>query len=145
MLFSSICFGFIYGLCRHLNRVCGDIPIIVCGNKVDIQTDTSLAEHLLAHSKKRQYEFLFMSVKQQWEILRPFLRLARILTGEKTLYFVPPPAVMPPWITSLPVPSEVSNDIPTCVIQDVEDDEEENWLSNWLERYSGGYKKHLSN
>ncbi|KAJ6373097.1 hypothetical protein OIU76_027435, partial [Salix suchowensis] len=55
---------------RDLCRVCENIPIVLCGNKVDV--------------KNRQ---------------KPFLYLARKLAGDPNLHFVETPALAPPEVS----------------------------------------------
>ncbi|RRT77863.1 hypothetical protein B296_00012170, partial [Ensete ventricosum] len=57
---------------RDLCRVCENIPIVLCGNKVDI------------------------SAKSNYNFEKPFLYLARKLAGDPNLHFVESPALAPP-------------------------------------------------
>ena len=69
---------------NDVTRVCKDIPIIVCGNKVDVaQREVEpFAEH---HEKGILYYDI--SVKSNYNLDKPFLALARKLTGHEDLQF----------------------------------------------------------
>ncbi|KAJ2690018.1 GTP-binding nuclear protein gsp1/Ran [Coemansia sp. RSA 1285] len=62
---------------RDLVRVCENIPIVLCGNKVDIKERKVKAKNITFHNK-------------------PFLWLTRKLTGEPDIDFVEAPALAPP-------------------------------------------------
>ncbi|CAL6319230.1 unnamed protein product [Bathycoccus prasinos] len=65
---------------RDITRVCEDIPIVLCGNKVDV--------------RNRQYYEL--SAKSNYNFEKPFLYLARKLAGNPQLVFTESPALAPP-------------------------------------------------
>jgi hypothetical protein len=106
---------------RHFRRACGDIPIGVCGNRVDELTK-QLKKDPVALCAKRKCPYFTICIKKWWNIEKPLLWLARTLTGENTLQFVSPPAYMPPWPLAHPTPNE---DVPSDALP--EDEEEEDW------------------
>ncbi|KAK8048850.1 GTP-binding nuclear protein GSP1/Ran [Apiospora phragmitis] len=63
---------------RDLVRVCENIPIVLCGNKVDVK------------------ELYDISAKSNYNFEKPFLWLARKLVGNPSLEFVAAPALAPP-------------------------------------------------
>ena len=72
---------------RDLTRVCGDIPIVTCGNKVEIP-DRKVKWHQIAIPPKNNMSYYDISVKEHFNIQKPFLWLARKLLGDDTLHFV---------------------------------------------------------
>ncbi|KAI3986307.1 hypothetical protein MKX01_002152, partial [Papaver californicum] len=67
---------------RDLCRVCENIPIVLCGNKVDV--------------KNRQVKAKQISAKSNYNFEKPFLYFARKLSGDQTVHFVDSPALAPP-------------------------------------------------
>ncbi|KAJ2680976.1 GTP-binding nuclear protein gsp1/Ran [Coemansia spiralis] len=75
---------------RDLVRVCENVPIVLCGNKVDIKERKVKAKTITLHRKKNlQYYDIYNFEK-------PFLWLTRKLTGEPDIEFVEAPALAPP-------------------------------------------------
>jgi GTP-binding nuclear protein Ran len=72
---------------RDLTRVCGNIPIVLCGNKVEIKDRKVKANQITLHRKKNL---------QYYNFEKPFLWLARKLSGDNQLTFVEAPALQPP-------------------------------------------------
>lgn len=102
---------------KDLVRVCENIPIVLCGNKVDIKDRKVKAKAITFHRKKnlqvnwspfyrKNFEFLIVSVfffkyydisaKSNYNFEKPFLWLARKLAGDQNLEFVAMPAIAPP-------------------------------------------------
>ena len=73
-----------------------DVHIVVCGNKVDKSTDTLAEEMVVVFDDKIKYYDI--SVKNNYQYDKPFLSLARTLTGYGDLVFTPLPALEPPEI-----------------------------------------------
>ncbi|KAJ2784569.1 GTP-binding nuclear protein gsp1/Ran [Coemansia javaensis] len=80
---------------RDLVRVCENIPIVLCGNKVDIKERKVKAKTITFHRKKN-LQYYDISAKSNYNFEKPFLWLARKLTGEPDLEFVAAPALQPP-------------------------------------------------
>jgi GTP-binding nuclear protein Ran len=80
---------------RDLVRVCENIPIVLCGNKVDIKDRKVKAKHITFHRKKN-LQYFDISAKSNYNFEKPFLWLARKLSGEPGLEFVAMPALRPP-------------------------------------------------
>merc|ERR1712124_224660 len=72
---------------RDLVRVCENIPIVLCGNKVDVKERKVKAKTITFHRKKNL---------QYYDIEKPFLWLARKLVGTPQLEFVAGVALAPP-------------------------------------------------
>lgn len=104
---------------RDLVRVCENIPIVLCGNKVDIKDRKVKAKSIVFHRKKNlqvsiftfniSLSFLYLnlfsflifqyydiSAKSNYNFEKPFLWLARKLVGDPNLEFVAMPALLPP-------------------------------------------------
>ncbi|KAJ9082532.1 GTP-binding nuclear protein gsp1/Ran [Entomophthora muscae] len=79
---------------RDLIRVCDNIPIVLCGNKVDIKERKVKAKAITFHRKKN-LQYYDISAKSNYNFEKPFLWLARKLTGDSNLEFVAAPALLP--------------------------------------------------
>jgi len=80
---------------RDLVRVCENVPIVLCGNKVDIKERKVKAKSITFHRKKN-LQYYDISAKSNYNFEKPFLWLARKLVGKPTLEFVASPALAPP-------------------------------------------------
>lgn len=80
---------------RDLVRVCENIPIVLCGNKVDIKERKVKAKTITFHRKKN-LQYYDISAKSNYNFEKPFLWLARKLAGDSNLEFVQAPALQPP-------------------------------------------------
>ncbi|TPX70933.1 hypothetical protein SpCBS45565_g01425 [Spizellomyces sp. 'palustris'] len=80
---------------RDLVRVCENIPIVLCGNKVDIKERKVKAKAITFHRKKN-LQYYDISAKSNYNFEKPFLWLARKLIGNPNLEFVAAPALAPP-------------------------------------------------
>jgi GTP-binding nuclear protein Ran len=78
-----------------LVRVCENIPIVLCGNKVDVKERKVKAKTITFHRKKN-LQYYDISAKSNYQFEKPFLWLARKLVGDSTLDFVAAPALAPP-------------------------------------------------
>lgn len=82
---------------RDLVRVCENIPIVLCGNKVDVKERKVKAKTITFHRKKN-LQYYDISAKSNYNFEKPFLWLARKLVGNPQLDFVGAPALLPPEI-----------------------------------------------
>merc|ERR1711904_674094 len=80
---------------RDLVRVCEGIPIVLCGNKVDIKSRQIKPRQVTFHRKKN-LQYHEISAKSNYNFEKPFLYLARKLTGDDKLIFVEQVALAPP-------------------------------------------------
>jgi hypothetical protein len=80
---------------RDLVRVCEGIPIVLCGNKVDIKDRKVKAKSIVFHRKKN-LQYYDISAKSNYNFEKPFLWLARKLIGDPNLELVAMPALLPP-------------------------------------------------
>lgn len=77
-----------------LVRVCENIPIVLCGNKVDVKERKVKAKTITFHRKKN-LQYYDISAKSNYNFEKPFLWLARKLVGN-------PQLVRPPNFPSSP-------------------------------------------
>eukprot|EP00904_Undaria_pinnatifida_P000107 jgi/Undpi1/10097/HiC_scaffold_28.g12551.m1 len=83
---------------RDLTRVCEHIPIVLCGNKVEIKDRKVKAKQITFHRKKN-LQYYDISAKSNYNFEKPFLWLAKKLVGDPNLLFVEQPALQPPDFT----------------------------------------------
>lgn len=72
-----------------LVRVCENIPIVLCGNKVDVKERKVKAKTITFHRKKN-LQYYDISAKSNYNFEKPFLWLARKLVGNPQLVRSPP-------------------------------------------------------
>eukprot|EP00698_Gefionella_okellyi_P005903 TRINITY_DN15334_c0_g1_i1.p1 TRINITY_DN15334_c0_g1~~TRINITY_DN15334_c0_g1_i1.p1 ORF type:complete len:223 (+),score=51.80 TRINITY_DN15334_c0_g1_i1:151-819(+) len=80
---------------RDIVRVCENIPIVLCGNKVDVKDRKVKAKNITFHRKKN-LQYYDISAKSNYNFEKPFLWLARRLVSDPNLQFVEAPALAPP-------------------------------------------------
>ena len=71
-------------LLGDLVRVCEGIPIVLCGNKVDVKERKVKAKTITFHRKKN-LQYYDISAKSNYNFEKPFLWLARKLVGNPAL------------------------------------------------------------
>ena len=76
-------------------RVCENVPIVLCGNKVDVKNRQVKAKQVTFHRKKN-LQYYEISAKSNYNFEKPFLYLARKLVGDPVLQFTEAPALAPP-------------------------------------------------
>eukprot|EP01094_Clydonella_sp_ATCC50884_P001203 TRINITY_DN1089_c2_g1_i1.p2 TRINITY_DN1089_c2_g1~~TRINITY_DN1089_c2_g1_i1.p2 ORF type:complete len:221 (+),score=84.97 TRINITY_DN1089_c2_g1_i1:24-665(+) len=79
---------------KDLVRVCNRIPIVLCGNKVDVKDRKVRPKQIVFHRKKN-LQYYEISAKSNYHFEKPFLYLARRLLGSN-LAFREAPALQPP-------------------------------------------------
>jgi GTP-binding nuclear protein Ran len=80
---------------RDLTRVCENIPIVLCGNKVEVKDRKVKAKQITFHRKKN-LQYFEISAKINYNFEKPFLWIARKLAANNDLQFVEAPALAPP-------------------------------------------------
>lgn len=80
---------------RDIVRVCENIPIVLCGNKVDNKERKVKAKQINFHRKKN-LQYYDISAKSNYNFEQPFKWLARKLCGDPNLDLVPESALAPP-------------------------------------------------
>ncbi|EHH21331.1 hypothetical protein EGK_04363 [Macaca mulatta] len=110
---------------RDLVRVCENIPIVLCGNKVDIKDRKVKAKSIVFHRKKN-LQYYDISAKSDYNFEKPFLWLARKLIGDPNLEFVAMPALAPPEVVMDPaLAAQYEHDLEvaqTTALPDEDDD-----------------------
>nr|XP_019043540.1 GTP-binding nuclear protein GSP1/Ran [Kwoniella bestiolae CBS 10118]OCF22470.1 GTP-binding nuclear protein GSP1/Ran [Kwoniella bestiolae CBS 10118] len=87
---------------RDLERVCENIPIVLCGNKVDVKAsnlwplERKVKTGNVTFHRKKNLQYFEISAKSNYNFEKPFLWLARKLVGNQSLEFVAAPALAPP-------------------------------------------------
>lgn len=79
---------------RDLTRVCNNVPIVLCGNKVDVKDRKVKAKSITFHRKKN-LQYYDVSAKSNYNFEKPFLWLAKKLIGDPNLEFVGEIALRP--------------------------------------------------
>merc|ERR1712232_471696 len=72
---------------QSLERACGKVPAVLVGNKVDLPA-REVAANKISYHRSRGIQYYDLSVKTQSNFERPFLYLARQLTGKMDLQFI---------------------------------------------------------
>jgi GTP-binding nuclear protein Ran len=80
---------------RDITRVCEGIPIVLCGNKVEVKDRKVKAKQITFHRKKN-LQYYEISAKVNYNFEKPFLWIAKKLSGNNDLQFVEAPALAPP-------------------------------------------------
>ena len=79
---------------KDLVRVCENIPIVLCGNKVDVK-DRKVKPKMITFHRKKNLQYYDISAKSNYHFEKPFLWLARKLSGNPQLQFVEEAALQP--------------------------------------------------
>jgi len=77
---------------RDLIRVCENIPMVLCGNKLDVK-DRKLKAKSITFHRKNNMQYYDLSARSNYNFEKPFLWLAKKLAGDENLHFVCMPAV----------------------------------------------------
>jgi GTP-binding nuclear protein Ran len=80
---------------RDLTRVCENIPIVLCGNKVEMKDRKVKAKQITFHRKKN-IQYYEISAKTNHNFEKPFLYLTKKLTGRENIEFVQPSGILYP-------------------------------------------------
>jgi GTP-binding nuclear protein Ran len=72
---------------KDLVRVCENIPIVLCGNKVDVK-DRKLRSKSITFHRKNNMQYYDLSARSNFNFEKPFLWLAKKLIGRDELAFV---------------------------------------------------------
>jgi GTP-binding nuclear protein Ran len=72
---------------RDLVRVCENIPIVLVGNKVDVKDRKVKAKQITYH-RRHNLQYFDVSAKSNYQFEKPFLWLARRLSGDPALTIV---------------------------------------------------------
>jgi GTP-binding nuclear protein Ran len=105
-LTSSITFKSIPYYLEMVRKECGDVPIVLCGNKVDCKERrltpkviTAFLESTRVKYPGLRFQYYDVSAKSNYNFEKPFLYLLRQLLGDETLTMVEAPPVLPPEVS----------------------------------------------
>lgn len=79
---------------KDLIRVCENIPIVLCGNKVDCKDRIVKPKDIYFHRKKN-LQYYDISARSNYNFEKPFLYIVRQLTGDPNCNFTEAPALIP--------------------------------------------------
>ena len=79
---------------RDLVRVCENVPIVLVGNKVDVKDRKVKAKQITYH-RRHNLQYFDVSAKSNYQFEKPFLWLARRLSGDPALTIVEAPILAP--------------------------------------------------
>ncbi|KAJ7443238.1 ras-domain-containing protein [Mycena galericulata] len=79
---------------RDLVRVCENIPIVLCGNKVDVK-ERKVKPSAVTFHRKHNLQYFEISAKSNYNFEKPFLWLGRKLVGSPDLNFTAQCALRP--------------------------------------------------
>eukprot|EP00029_Vermamoeba_vermiformis_P011796 TRINITY_DN6599_c0_g1_i1.p1 TRINITY_DN6599_c0_g1~~TRINITY_DN6599_c0_g1_i1.p1 ORF type:complete len:223 (+),score=76.18 TRINITY_DN6599_c0_g1_i1:40-708(+) len=84
---------------RDITRVCtADIPIVLCGNKVDLK-ERQVKPRTITFHRKKNIQYYELSVKSNYNYEKPFIYLLRKLENDPNLQLVQQPALLPQDVT----------------------------------------------
>ena len=105
--------------------MCEDIPIVLCGNKVDVRNRQVRAKTITFHRKKN-LQYYELSAKSNYNFEKPFLYLARKLAGDPNLQFVESPALAPRKVTINPAEqAQYEAELANAAAQPLPDEDDE--------------------
>jgi len=109
---------------KDLVRVCEGIPIVLCGNKVDIK-DRKVKPKQITFHRKKNLQYYEISAKSNYQFERPFLYLGRKLIGAQLL-FSEAPALAPPEVAfDIAYQAQQEQEIADAAATDIPDDDDE--------------------
>jgi len=112
---------------RDLVRVCDNIPIVLVGNKVDVK-DRKVKAKVITFHRKKNIQYYDISAKSNYNFEKPFLYLARKLTGDANLEFAEAPALAPPEVSIDPEQiNQYEQELTKAAAAPLPDDDEDLW------------------
>jgi len=82
---------------RDLTRVCEGIPIVLCGNKMEVKDkNRKVKPRHITFQRKKNIQYYDISAKVNYNFEKPFLYLTRKLAGNNEIEFAEAPALAPP-------------------------------------------------
>jgi len=109
---------------RDVIRVAENIPIVLLGNKADIEPRNVTAK-MITFPRSKNIPYYDVSAKANYNFEKPFLWLARKLTDEPDLEFVKMPALQPPEVLMDPTwKAKIEQELKEAL----DDDDDEDYL-----------------
>ncbi len=86
------------------------IPIVLCGNKVDIK-ERQVKPKMITFHRKRNLQYYEISAKTNYNFEKPFLRFIRKMLANEEICLVEPPLLVPPDYADLMrrIPTELND------------------------------------
>ncbi|XP_075591189.1 GTP-binding nuclear protein Ran-like [Dermatophagoides farinae] len=109
---------------RDVVRVCNKIPIVLLGNKVDVFERVVKAKSVNFH-RRHSCQYYEVSAKTNYNFERPFLWLARRLTGQVALEFVGEYAHKPEFVMNPSLIAKNEAELAAAANAQIEDDGED--------------------
>lgn len=103
---SRITYKSVPRLYSDIIRICGNIPIVICGNKLDLHNKRKIPKEKITYPEKKNLPYFEISIKNMIDIHQPILHLLRQLTGLHNLQFVNQPS------SSCPIFDQYIRDFP---------------------------------
>eukprot|EP00917_Polyrhabdina_sp_WS-2016_P031446 GHVP01067089.1.p1 GENE.GHVP01067089.1~~GHVP01067089.1.p1 ORF type:complete len:128 (+),score=18.12 GHVP01067089.1:426-809(+) len=108
---------------RDLTRVCANVPIVLCGNKVDVKDRQVKAKQIEFH-RKRNLQYYDLSARSNYNFEKPFLWLARRLTNQTRLEFVGQHAKAPEITIDMEQVRQAERELAQAASAPIEDDDD---------------------
>ena len=80
---------------ENIQRICGRIPVVVCGNKVELEAERKVKLQDISFHEQHQLQYFEISALACHNFVDPFLYLATKLSNQKDLYFLDKPVLKP--------------------------------------------------
>lgn len=110
---------------KDLTRVCGNIPIVIVGNKVDIK-DRKVKSRQIIFPRKHGLQYYDVSARSNYQFEKPFLWLIRKLLNNSNITFVESVAIYPAEIQiDEKLIAELEKDIGQTCSCDIDDEDED--------------------
>lgn len=110
---------------KDLVRVCENIPIVLCGNKVDCKDRKVKPKDIVFHRRKN-LQYYDISAKSNYNFEKPFLYIIRKITGDNNASFVEAPALAPAEVQIDPNQlKQAQEELEAAAVKPLPEDEEE--------------------
>lgn len=122
---------------RDIIRICENIPIVICGNKLDLHNKRKIPKEKITYPEKKNLPYFEISIKKMIDIHQPILYLLRQLTGLHNLQFVNQSSSYCPifdqYICDFPIWEDIFEAVNTPLDDsdsDIEDDDSSHNINN---------------
>lgn len=78
---------------RTIETVCGNIPMVLCGNKCD-RPFRKVKTRMISYHRKKNLKYYDISAKSGYNCVEPILFILRKLARDDSLHFAPQPALV---------------------------------------------------
>ncbi|KAK1611086.1 hypothetical protein QYE76_034759 [Lolium multiflorum] len=111
---------------RDICRVCENIPMVLCGNKVDVK-NRQVKSKMVTFHRKKSLQYYEISAKSNYNFEKPFLYFARKFSGDMNLRFVEELALKPAEVTvDLVAQKKIEAEIAAAAAMPLPDEDDEN-------------------